>query len=115
MAKRELDCGYKPLRPWERLFAYVSFITMIILTFEQAHSEGVSLRLLGYTCAALIAVPCAFIAFWDARVAIRLRRRERKQRQQQARAVATAPRPEAGFRNANGAWSYFDDPAPTTR
>ena len=117
MAKRELECGHKPLRPSERLFAYVGFIIMIGLTFEQAHSEGLSLRLMIYTLALLIAVPCAFIAFWDARVTVRLRRREYKQRQAAHRqpTEVVIEVPESKFSNAQGSWDFFGDPAPTTR
>ena len=114
MAKREMRCGYMPLRPWERMFAYVSFLTLTGLTWHQANVENVSLELAVYTFTMLIAVPCAFVAFWDARVTARLRRREWKQKQEIRRLMASAPEIEAGFSNATGAWSYFNDPAPTT-
>ena len=112
---RCLRCGYKPLRGWERLFAYVSFVTLTTLTWHQANVEGISLRLALYTVTMLIAVPCAFVAFWDARVTARLRRREWKQKQEIRRLMTSAPQVvEAEFSNTTGDWSYFSDPAPTT-
>lgn len=116
MAKRELRCGYRPLRSWERLFAYISFIILMGLTWHQAKTEAVSVELMLFTAALLIAVPCAFIAFWDARVTKRLRHREWKQRQATRRSQVTGVSvPEVQFTNAEGTWSFFEDPAPTTR
>jgi hypothetical protein len=115
MAKRELKCGHKPLRPWERLVAYVVFIMMIGLTFGQAHFEGMGWRLLGYIVALLFAQAAAIFVFIDARVTVHLRRREHAQRlaARQSRVAALPSQPR--FRRAAGRiWDFFSDPAPTS-
>jgi hypothetical protein len=115
MAKRELKCGYQPLRPSERLFAYVSFIVLVGLTGYQARFEGVTMGLVLYTAALLFAISCAFIALVDARVTARLRRRELLQQRQEATSqhLMVAEKSEPRFLNATGDWMYFNDPSPT--